>query len=54
MTIVTEMSSAQMPGTMKKTSVWSNDGSEGMKMEFNGKPIKISGKVGEVVNIQLP
>ena len=26
----------------------------GLKMEFNGKPIKISGKVGEVVNIQLP
>jgi hypothetical protein len=26
----------------------------GLKMEFNGKPVKISGKVGEVVNIQLP
>jgi cytoskeleton protein RodZ len=26
----------------------------GVKMEFNGKPVKISGKVGEVVNIQLP
>ena len=26
----------------------------GLKLEFNGKPIKISGKAGEVVNIQLP
>jgi hypothetical protein len=26
----------------------------GLEMEFNGKPVKISGKVGEVVNIQLP
>jgi len=26
----------------------------GLELEFNGKPIKISGKAGEVVNIQLP
>ena len=26
----------------------------GLEMEFNGEPIKISGKAGEVVNIQLP
>ena len=26
----------------------------GLELEFNGKPVKISGKVGEVVNIQLP
>ncbi|MGD8471005.1 MAG: DUF4115 domain-containing protein [Desulfobacterales bacterium] len=26
----------------------------GLKLEFNGKPVKISGKAGEVVNIQLP
>ena len=26
----------------------------GLELEFNGKPIKISGKAGEVVNIELP
>jgi cytoskeletal protein RodZ len=26
----------------------------GLELEFNGKPIKISGKAGEIVNIQLP
>lgn len=26
----------------------------GLELEFNGKPVKISGKAGEVVNIQLP
>jgi hypothetical protein len=26
----------------------------GLELEFNGKPIQISGKAGEVVNIQLP
>ena len=26
----------------------------GIELEFNGEPIKISGKAGEVVNIQLP
>jgi cytoskeleton protein RodZ len=26
----------------------------GLELEFNGKPIKIAGKAGEVVNIQLP
>ena len=26
----------------------------GLELEFNGEPIKISGKAGEVVNIQLP
>jgi hypothetical protein len=26
----------------------------GLELEFNGEPVKISGKAGEVVNIQLP
>ena len=26
----------------------------GLELEFNGKPVQISGKAGEVVNIQLP
>ena len=26
----------------------------GLELEFNGKPVKIAGKAGEVVNIQLP
>lgn len=55
MTIVTEMSSAQMPGTMKKTSVWSNDGSEGMKMEFNGMTMQkeyFDGEKGGSSNMQ--
>ena len=26
----------------------------GLELEFNGKPLKIEGKAGEVVNIQLP
>lgn len=26
----------------------------GLELEFNGKPVKISGKAGEVVNIQFP
>jgi predicted Zn-dependent peptidase len=55
MTIVTEMSSAQMPGTMIRTSVWANDGREGMKMEYNGMTMQkeyFDGEKGGSSNMQ--
>lgn len=55
MTIVTELSSPQMPGTMKRTSVWANDGREGMKMEFNGMTMQkeyFDGEKGGTSNMQ--
>lgn len=36
MNVTVEMTSAQMPGAMTKTEVWSADGKEGSKMEYNG------------------
>ncbi len=55
MTIITELESPQMPGTMKRTSVWANDGSEGMKMEFNGMSMQkeyFDGEKGGSSNMQ--
>lgn len=55
MTVVTEMSSAQMPGTMTRTSVWASNGSEGMKMEFNGMTMQkeyFDGEKGGSSNMQ--
>ncbi len=56
MTVITEVSSAQIPGgTMKKTSVWANDGREGMKMEYNGMAMQkeyFDGEKGGSSNMQ--
>ena len=55
MKVVTEMSSPQMPAAMIRTSVWANDGREGVKMEFNGMAMQkeyFDGEKGGSSNMQ--
>jgi len=55
MTIKKEMSSPQMPGSMKLTEVWASDGREGSKMEMNGMSVQKSyfdGTTGGSSNMQ--
>lgn len=40
MTVISELSNPQMPSAMKQTSVKMNDGSEAMKLEFNGMAVQ--------------
>jgi len=42
MTVISELSNPQMPSAMKQTTVKMSDGSEGMKLEFNGMAVQKS------------